>query len=78
MKLELSHDAEGKFRIAVYVGEDEPTWLPSAARAGTDIRPTVFAAVRAAPDAESDRDGLFWRKESSAKKALKAARSVRT
>lgn len=75
--LDVGEDSDGKLRIGVYWDDDrEPTWLPGIAHSSDVLRPLVVAAVRAAPDAERDADGLFWPTNASQAKALAAAKKA--
>lgn len=67
-------DTDGKLRVAVDRGEDEPPYMPSAARAhGTTNWPAAVAIVGAVPTTKSDEKGMCWQDKKDAEKAARAA-----
>lgn len=68
---------DGRLRIAVDAGEDEPPYMHGIAKyqSGTAIYKIVLAVVTAS-DPERDELGLYWSDRVSCRKALAAARKV--
>lgn len=74
-ELEVASVSDGSIRIIDY-STDPPRCLPRASANGHPLYRLTQAAVRAAPDAASDKDGLYWPNRASAEAALAAAKKA--
>lgn len=71
------HGSDGRLRIAVDDGSDEPPFMQSAGRcAPGSAMFRIVSAVALASNPERDEHGLWWPTKLAAKKALAAARKA--